>query len=90
MATEWGHLGIRVNAVAPSAVVTESVSGSTAEALAEFVPLRRIGSVDDVAATCVFLASDEASWITGEVLGINGGEQLTSPYLSYLSGIPRR
>ncbi len=43
------------------------------ELLAERTPVRRVGTPDDVAATCAFLCSDEAGYITGQVIGVNGG-----------------
>src|SRR4051794_21678882 len=72
MAVEWGHMGIRVNAVAPGLVVTEANSGEGSTATEsrrrrqiETVPLQRLGTVDDIGPMCVYLASDEAAWMTG-------------------------
>jgi len=97
MAVEWGHLGIRVNAVAPGLVVTpESMaSGSMSspgrrQRQIDAVPLRRLGTVEDVAAACVFLASDEAGWITGETMQVTGGSRITVGYLSYLHHVTER
>ena len=94
MAVEWGHLGIRVNAVAPGLVPTEEslISGSMSKPsrLArqiQTVPLRRLGTVDDIGALCAFLASDEAAWITGEVIQITGGSRIPVGYLSYMHRI---
>jgi NAD(P)-dependent dehydrogenase (short-subunit alcohol dehydrogenase family) len=95
MAVEWGHLGIRVNAVAPGLVPTEDslAPGGTLSRPSrvarqiESVPLRRLGTVDDVGAACVFLASTEASWITGETIQITGGSRITVGYLSYMHRI---
>ncbi len=92
MAVEWGHLGIRVNAVAPGLVLTElnsSPGGSLAKESRrrrqiETVPLRRLGTVDDIGPACVYLASDEAAWITGVTLQVNGGSRVPVSYLSYL------
>lgn len=68
---------IRVNAVAPGVVDTEITHGElTAEGkreIAATVPLRRLGTPHDVAACCLFLASEAAAYITGEVLNVNGG-----------------
>ena len=44
--------------------------------MAKIVPLGRLGTGDDIAAACVFLCSDEAGYITGQVLGVNGGSVL--------------
>ena len=85
MAVDLGEYGIRVNAVAPGVTETYRWSGdersSTLDALAAQVPLRRAGSVDDVAAMVAFLASDEASYGTGQVLHADGGitAQLSPP-----------
>lgn len=97
MAVEWGHLGIRVNAVAPGLVVTpESMASGSMSSLSrrqrqiDAVPLRRLGTVEDVAAACVFLASDEAGWITGETIQVTGGSRITVGYLSYLHHVTER
>ncbi|MCU1345214.1 MAG: family oxidoreductase [Acidimicrobiia bacterium] len=95
MAVEWGHLGIRVNAVAPGLVPTEEsfAPGGTMSKPSrvrrqeETVPLRRLGTPDEVGALCVFLASDEAGWITGEVVQITGGSRIPVGYLSYMHRI---
>ncbi len=95
MAVEWGHLGIRVNAVAPGVVPTDSsyAPGGTLSKPSrlrrqeEVVPLRRLGTPDEVGALCVFLASEEAGWITGEVVQITGGSRIPVGYLSYMHRI---
>ena len=93
MAVEWGHLGIRVNAVAPGVVPTpEGLESAGASMSRESrrrrqvatIPLRRLGTVDDIGAVCVFLASDEASWITGEVIQVTGGSRIPVGYLTYM------
>ena len=68
----------RVNVIAPSLTDTPLASklvstDSKKEKMAERHPLKRIGTVDDIAATAAFLISDQASWITGQVLGVDGG-----------------
>jgi 3-oxoacyl-[acyl-carrier protein] reductase len=76
VAAEVGRKGIRVNAIAPGVVTTDMSSGVRAlatEELLESTPLRRFGSPDDVAAVAAFLASDEAAFITGAVLPVDGG-----------------
>ncbi len=90
MAVEWGHLGIRVNAVAPGVVVTEtSATGSMAtpsrrRRQIETVPLQRLGTVDDIGPLCVYLASDESSWTTGTVIQVHGGSRIPVGLLTYL------
>jgi NAD(P)-dependent dehydrogenase (short-subunit alcohol dehydrogenase family) len=92
MAVEWGHHGIRVNAVAPGLVPTEdslapggSMSRPSRVARQiESVPLRRLGTVDDIGAACVYLASDEAGWVTGETIQVTGGSRITVGYNTYM------
>ncbi len=80
-ADELGEHGIRVNAVQPGIVDTELMSFITAggpvlESYYANMPVSRVGTVDDVAAVVAFLASPESSWITGQMIGIDGGHQL--------------
>ena len=75
-ARELGRYGIRVNAVAPGFIRTEMVLGMPENIKAAMVsrtPLRRLGEPEDVAAAYVWLASDEASFVTGAVLSVDGG-----------------
>jgi 3-oxoacyl-[acyl-carrier protein] reductase len=75
-AREFGPKGIRVNAVAPgfiSTPMTAAVPQKVAEKMVASVPLQRLGAPDDIAAAYAFLASDEASYITGTVLEVSGG-----------------
>lgn len=76
-AVELGPDRIRVNAISPSTVATEGVTAFMDEAtLANRVartPLRRLGETGDIAAAALFLASDESSFITGQVLTVDGG-----------------
>ena len=76
LAKEVGLSGIRVNCVAPGAIETDMLSCFTEEdmeALKDETPLNRIGNTTDIAETLLFLASDKASFITGQVLGVKGG-----------------
>ncbi len=79
LADEWASLGINVNAIAPGGIDTPMVSssGMTKEQANAFfeskVPLKRIGRPEEVAAAVVFLASEEASYITGATLYVDGG-----------------
>ncbi|MEU3627368.1 3-oxoacyl-ACP reductase [Amycolatopsis coloradensis] len=75
-AKELGRSGIRVNAVAPGVIDTDLTSGLTEDAKAENIgktPLGRLGTPEDVANAIRFLVSDDAAFITGQVLGIDGG-----------------
>ncbi|HUL73576.1 MAG TPA: 3-oxoacyl-[acyl-carrier-protein] reductase [Vicinamibacterales bacterium] len=79
LALEVASRNITVNAVAPGLIetdMTRAISDGAHEAWAERIPLKRLGTPDDVAAAVVFLASDEASYITGQVLAVNGGMYL--------------
>lgn len=76
LAKEVSMSGIRVNAVAPGAIKTEMISNLTNEQLEELkneIPLDRLGRVEDVSNTVMFLASDKSSYITGQVISPNGG-----------------
>lgn len=76
LAKEVAPSGITVNAIAPGLIETNMNSNLTIEELTDFVstiPLGRMGSADEIAAAVDFLASDKADYITGQVLGINGG-----------------
>ena len=73
LAVELGSRGITVNCVAPGLIETEMTDDlSMAEAL-KIVPMNRVGTPDEVAAAVSFLMSNEASYITRQVLGVNGG-----------------
>ncbi len=75
LARELGPDGIRVNAVAPGITKTDMVSALPEQMIAPLVaqiPLRRIGEPEDIANAFVFLASDKASYISGQVLGVDG------------------
>lgn len=76
VAKELGSRNILVNAIAPGFIETEMTDAMTPEArsaLNGIIPLERLGKPDDIAAAVVFLASDHASYITGQVIVIDGG-----------------
>jgi 3-oxoacyl-[acyl-carrier protein] reductase len=76
LALEVASRNITVNAVAPGLIdtdMTRAIAKDTHEDWAARIPLRRLGTPDDVAAAVAFLASDEAAYITGHVLAVNGG-----------------
>ena len=76
LAKELGPSGIRVNAVSPGCILTEmceEYSDEDLQALADQTVLGRNGTPEDIANAVVFLASEKASFITGQVLGVNGG-----------------
>lgn len=72
LAREFAPYGIRVNAVAPGVIKTK-MAESQAEEKRKIIPLGNLGEPEDVAKTVSFLASDDASYITGEVIDVNGG-----------------
>lgn len=88
MAAEWGHLGIRVNAVAPGVVLTpentQRMTPTRTKRQVETVPLQRLGTPDDIGPLCVYFASPESGWHTGTIVQINGGSPLPIGYLTYL------
>ena len=76
LAKELGPSGVRVNCIAPGVIDTRMMdehSDETKAALAEETPLCRLGTPQDVAGACAFLLSDAAAFITGQVLGVDGG-----------------
>jgi 3-oxoacyl-[acyl-carrier protein] reductase len=76
LAREYASRGITVNAVAPGFVETEMtahLSDAAKQSIIDRTPLGRIGRPEEVAAAVVFLASEEASYITGQVVRVNGG-----------------
>ena len=82
LAVEWGGRGVRINAVAPGTIRTDMIRALSArpefiDAVVRATPLRRIGEADDVAGAVLFLASDAARHITGQVLTIDGGQTIT-------------
>ena len=81
LALELGPQGITVNTIPPGFIDTPMLRGSEAkgrlgkgvEHHASLTPVRRVGKPEDIAAACSFLVADEASYITGQVIGVNGG-----------------
>lgn len=76
LAHELGYLNIRVNAIAPGPTDTEGTRmfvGDGASDLVKSAALQRLGQSSDMVGACLFLLSDEASWITGQVLNVDGG-----------------
>lgn len=86
LALEFGPAGLTCNAVCPGAIETPRVERLLAERMShddraqmlEAIPVRRRGRVEDVAATVAFLASEEAGFITGQLLDVNGGQGMCS------------
>ena len=76
VATEVGPLGITVNSVAPGPVQTGYITRESENELLPEIPLRRIGEPEDIADAVVFLASEQARWITGQVIKVSGGHAI--------------
>jgi NAD(P)-dependent dehydrogenase (short-subunit alcohol dehydrogenase family) len=75
-ALDYGKRNIRVNALAPGPIVNEQMSHlgeDRLQQIARFIPLGKLGRVEEVALAAVWLCSDEASFITGAVLSVDGG-----------------
>lgn len=76
IAREYADRGITVNAVAPGFIataMTDAIPEKEREELIKQIPMKKLGTPEDVANAVYFLASDEASYITGHVIGVNGG-----------------
>lgn len=77
LAGELGPLGIRINAIAPGPTDTDALkktAGPVADQIVAGLPIQRIGRPEDMVETCLFLLSDAASWITGQVINVDGGQ----------------
>jgi NAD(P)-dependent dehydrogenase (short-subunit alcohol dehydrogenase family) len=77
LAHELGGMGIRVNAIAPGPTDTEATriqAGDAAKDLVKGMAIKRMGQPDDMVGACLFLLSDEASWVTGQILAVDGGQ----------------
>jgi 3-oxoacyl-[acyl-carrier protein] reductase len=73
LAQEVAKRGVTVNAVAPGLIETDMIEGAPVEELVRRIPMRRLGQPEEVARLVAFLAGDGAAYITGQVIGINGG-----------------
>jgi 3-oxoacyl-[acyl-carrier protein] reductase len=82
LARELGSANIRINAIAPGPIDTEATRNTVPPAIMEQIvkalPLARMGTPDDLVGLCLFLLSDEASWITGQIFNVDGGQVFRS------------
>lgn len=78
LARELGPRGVRVNAIAPGPTDTEATRGTVPDKFLDMMvrqlPLPRLGTVDDMVGPVLFLLSDEASWMTGQIVAVDGGQ----------------
>lgn len=73
LAKEVARLGIRVNVVAPGLIETEMIKAAPVKEIKSMIPMARVGKPEEVAKVVRFLCSEDASYVTGEVVSINGG-----------------
>ena len=81
LAHELGGMGIRVNAIAPGptdTAATHKQAGDAAKELVKGMALKRMGQPADMVGACLFLLSDEASWVTGQIIAVDGGQTFRS------------
>ena len=77
LAHELGGMGIRVNAIAPGptdTAATQKQAGEVARELVKGLAIKRMGRPDDMVGACLFLLSDEAAWVTGQIIAVDGGQ----------------
>ena len=81
LATELGGRNIRINAIAPGPIDTEAtrtIVGAGIDDMVKALPLHRQGTPEDLVGMCLFLLSDEASWITAQIFNVDGGQIVRS------------
>ncbi|GAA4757038.1 SDR family oxidoreductase [Gordonia alkaliphila] len=82
LAVELGGQGIRVNAIAPGPIDTEATRTSTPQEIVQEMvsrlPLKRLGTPEDLVGMCLFLLSAEADWVTGQIFNVDGGQVIRS------------
>jgi NAD(P)-dependent dehydrogenase (short-subunit alcohol dehydrogenase family) len=81
LAHELGGMNIRVNAIAPGPIdtaATRKTAGELINPIIEGLAIRRVGTPDDLVGMCLFLLSDEARWVTGQIINVDGGQVFRS------------
>ena len=76
VAVELALENITINAVLPGNIKIEQMSQEEAQTLSQSIPMRKVGRVEDIAYAALFFASEEASYITGQTLVVDGGQTL--------------
>jgi 3-oxoacyl-[acyl-carrier protein] reductase len=76
-AAELGPLGITVNVVSPGPVQSGYISSDAEKELIKSIPLGRVGLPQDISAAVVFFASEQAGWITGQLITVHGGHRMS-------------
>jgi NAD(P)-dependent dehydrogenase (short-subunit alcohol dehydrogenase family) len=95
LAAEWGRFGIRVNAIAPGPIHTEGTDknlwsvADIEKQVAAQVPLGRLGEPDDVSRAALWLCSEEANWVSGAALPVDGAHWLHGGTLNFRSAFER-
>lgn len=96
LAAEWGRFGIRANAISPGPIHTEgtdknlwSVVGDLEEEARKRVPLGRLGRPEDISRAALWLCSDEAGWISGATLAVDGAQWLNGGTLNFREAYDR-
>ncbi len=78
LATELGGSKIRINAIAPGPIDTEATQtvtpGNIVKDMVSRIPIKRMGTPEDLVGACLYLLSDDASWVTGHILNVDGGQ----------------
>ncbi len=77
LAHELGGMNIRVNAIAPGPIDTEATrvqAGDAAKDLVKSLAIKRMGQPDDLVGACLYLLSDDSSWVTGQIIAVDGGQ----------------
>ncbi|GAB2443344.1 SDR family oxidoreductase [Nocardia tengchongensis] len=78
LATELGGSKIRINAIAPGPIDTEATQtvtpGNIVKDMVSRIPIKRMGTPEDLVGACLYLLSDDAGWVTGQVLNVDGGQ----------------
>jgi 3-oxoacyl-[acyl-carrier protein] reductase len=81
LAHELGGMGIRVNAIAPGptdTAATRTQAGDAAKELVKGMAIKRMGQPEDMVGACLFLLSDDAGWLTGQIIAVDGGQTFRS------------